>query len=241
MFIGSSGVAFAKPLVVATYYVPLMSESSDKGLFVDLTKEIARRNKLDIKIIVSPANQVFLDFANGKVDGFFPALDVNVPTGAMATTPYYFKVDYAFYKKDKPVRSLTALRGKNVGLTFRYPYSRLLMEDKAIQFAYAKSDIDNMKKLDSGTLDAFVAEEQSGLEAMKLAKAKDITFDKKAPLSVQNVYYAFQDSNEGRRLQKIFSVEIERLRKEGKLKTLVGDSCSLENIDFASHSPKISK
>lgn len=212
-----TSLASAKPIVLATFAIPLMVESPDKGLFVNLTREIAKRNSRQVEILVYPTGKTLLAFTNNKVDGFFPALDVYVPQASAKSSAFYRKVDYVFYKKDRPLRSLKDLEGKKVGLTFRYPYVKELIGNKKIRFEMAADDVLNMKKLGKGLIDAFVVEERSGLKALQLSGQKQIDFDRNQPLSEQVVYYAFQDNEDGKRLADIFSRTIEAMKKDGSL------------------------
>lgn len=212
-----TSLASAKPIVLATFAIPLMVESPDKGLFVNLTREIAKRNSRQVEILVYPTGKTLLAFTNNKVDGFFPALDVYVPQSSARSSAFYRKVDYVFYKKDRPLRSLKDLEGKKVGLTFRYPYVKELIGNKKIRFEMAADDVLNMKKLGKGLIDAFVVEERSGMKALQLSGQKQIDFDRNQPLSEQVVYYAFQDNEEGKRLAEIFSRTIETMKKDGSL------------------------
>ncbi|WP_374028665.1 substrate-binding periplasmic protein [Bdellovibrio bacteriovorus] len=214
----------AKPVVLATFPIPLMVENPHSGLFVNLTKEIAKRNSRDIEIVIFPTGKTLLAFSSGKIDGFFPALDVYVPKVAAKSAPFYNKIDYVFYKKSRPLKSLKDLEGKKVGLTFRYPYVKELTSNKKIKFEFAADDVVNMKKLGQGTIDAFVVEERSGLKALQMSGQKGIEFDKNAPLSEQTVYYAFQNSEQGRHLAEVFSKSIESMRKDGSLAKILNET-----------------
>lgn len=221
-------LVFAKPLVLATFTIPLMVESPEKGLFISLTREIAKRNSRTVDIVVLPTGKTLLEFSNGKVDGIFPALDVYVPKSSAKSTPFYRKVDYAFYRKSSPLRSIKDLEGKRVGLTFRYPYGKDLITNKKIKFEYASDDIQNMHKLGQGLIDAFVVEERSGLKALQLSGERNIDFDKTQPLSEQVVFYAFQDSEEERKLAEIFSKTIEAMKKDGSLDRVLTEAAHIQ-------------
>lgn len=221
-------LAFAKPLVLATFAIPLMVENSEKGLFIALTREIAKRNSRTVDILVLPTGKTLLAFSNAKVDGFFPALDVYVPKASAKSSPFYRKVDYAFYRKSSPLRSMKDLEGKKVGLTFRYPYGKDLIANKKIKFEYAADDVQNMRKLGQGLIDAFVVEEKSGLKALQLSGERSIEFDKAHPLSEQIVYYAFHDNEEGRKLAEIFSKTIESMRKDGSLDRVLSEAAHIQ-------------
>lgn len=227
MVLGFLQPAAAKPITLATFSIPLMVESPDKGLFITLTKEILKRNKRDARILVLPTGRTLLAFSNQKVDGFFPALDVYTPSMSAKTIPFYEKVDFVFYKKDRPLKTLKDLEGKKVGLTFRYPYSRDLTGNKKVKFEYAPDDVTNMKKLAEGQIDAFVVEERSGLKALELSRQREIEFDRKQPLSVQLVYYAFQNTDEGRKLAESFSKTLEIMKKDGSLHRVLTEAANV--------------
>lgn len=215
------GMTFSKTVTFATFPIPLMVESEEKGLFVNLTREIARRNKLDVKINILPKARTILQFSKKEVHGFFPVNQDSLIKSAVKTIPFYIKVDYLFYRKDNPIRNIKDLEGKKVGLTFRYSYWKDLISNKNIQFEYASDEIQNMKKLGLGQLQAFIAEERSGLRALHLSGQKDIIFNKNAPLFSQDIFYAFQENEEGRGLAAIFSKTIDAMKLDGSLQKIL--------------------
>ncbi|WP_413574778.1 substrate-binding periplasmic protein [Bdellovibrio sp. HCB290] len=204
-----------------TFPIPLMVESSTEGVFINLTRDIAKRSKTDLKIDVLPTGNAILKFTSGEVDGLFPALDVYTPKNSVRSLPFYEKVDYVFYRKTSPLKTIKDLEGKKVGLTFRYPYAVELTTNRRIKFVFSGDDVTNMKKLAEGSIDAFVVEERSGLRALELSRAKGIAFDPDSPLSKQEVYYAFQDTEGGRSMAKAFSDIILQMKKDGSLDKLL--------------------
>ncbi|MNL31060.1 cystine transporter subunit [compost metagenome] len=200
---------------MVTYPIPLMVVSEDKGIFVQLTKELSARTNQRIHIQVKPASKSILAFSTGEVDAIFPGLDVIMPKNCAKSDAFYVKTDFIFYRKNKPYREIKDLEGKKVGLTFRYPYVRELTGNKKIKFEMAPNDVANMKKLGQGQIDAFVVEERSGLEALSLSGEKDIAYDKDKPLSKQSVYFAFQNTPEGARLAEKFTKAINEMKKDG--------------------------
>ena len=213
--------AHSKVIRLATFPIPLMVESDSKGLFIDLTKEIAKRSQLEVHIAVYATSRTLLDFSTDRVDAFFPALEVYMPKKAARSVPFYTKVDFVFSKKGRKLHSLKDLEGKKVGLTFRYPYAKELTTNKKIEFEFAADDVTNMKKLSQGLIDAFVVEERSGLQALLLSGEKNIQYSKKNPLSKQEVFYAFQDNEEGKALADSFSRAIEAMKKDGSFDRLM--------------------
>ena len=219
----------AKAVRIATFPIPLMVESDSKGVFVELTREIAKRCHVSVRIEVAPTAKTLLDFSTNKVDAFFPALEVYTPTTAIRTAPFYTKVDFIFSAKDKKWTSLKDLEGKKVGLTFRYPYIKDLTQNKKIEFVFADDDVTNMKKLSEGKIDAFVVEEKSGLQALTLSGKTNIHYDREKPLSKQDVFYAFQDNQQGKDLVEMFNRAIEAMRKDGTFDRLMNQEPLAQN------------
>lgn len=196
------GAWAAEPVKVGTFPIPLMVESSSKGVFVELAGEISKRVGQPFEISVLPPQRTVEDFLAGKLDVMFPALDVMFPAGQ---TPLktkeliYVKEDFAFTKKGSPMlKSVGDLEGKNVGVTLGYPYVRELMENKKIKFDKGHSDEANAQKLAAGRFDAFVVEEKSGLQAFKKSGTEgEMQYDPKTPLSRQDVYFAVGKGSAG--------------------------------------------
>lgn len=205
----------AKPLRFVTFTIPLMVENRDKGLFIELTKEIAKRNNLDVSIDLMPPAKSFLAFSGGQAEALFPALEGDTPKNGARSVAFYEKVDFVFYREGHPFYTVKDLSGKKVGLTFRYRYAHEILDNKKIHFEYADDDVTNMKKLSRGELDAFIAEERSGIKALQVSGAKNIQYKNSQPISREAVFYAFQDSEEGRSLAQRFSKTIAKLKSEG--------------------------
>lgn len=219
----SASPAFAKTLRFVTFPIPLMVESKNSGLFIELTKEIAKRNNLDVEIIVVPPNKSILTFANGKADAWFPAAEVSLPKKAARSISFYEKTDFIFYRKGTSFKTIADLMGKKVGLTFRYPYMEELTSNKKISFDYSPDDVINMKKLSTGGIDAFVVEERSGLKARELSGVKNVEYDSKNPLSRQEIFYSFQNTDEGHSLAQMFSKTITKMKGDGSFDSIMSN------------------
>ncbi len=211
-----AGGAWAKTYKIGTYQIPLMVESKDKGVFIDLVKEVAKRAGVQIDIVVMPPKRTVGSFHAGKIDGFFPCLDVLLQKDASKSDPIYVKQDFAFTRSDSPtIGTVAGLEGKKVGITVGYPYAKAVISNPKIKLESAASDVLNIKKLARGRIDAFVVEEKTGLKAMKEAKASNIHYDKTKPLSRQDVYFVFQATPEGKTLADKFSKALADMKKDG--------------------------
>ncbi|MDP3652279.1 MAG: transporter substrate-binding domain-containing protein [Rhodoferax sp.] len=218
---GGSAIA-QQPLKIGSFPIPLMVESADKGVFIELTKEVAKRAGLPIEIEVVPTKRTIDNFAQNAIAGYFPALDVVNPGPVSKSIRIYVKNDYAFTKEGANLKTIKDLEGQSVGITLGYPYASELTGNKKINFQVAKDDTTNMKKLAAGRIAAFVVEERSGLKALEQSGEKGISYDPKVKLSEQNVYYAFQPTPEGKIYADKFSKALTNMENDGTLAAIMG-------------------
>lgn len=217
---------FAKTYKFGAFPIPLMVESKDKGIFIELTKEIAKRANVTIEIVVEPTKRILNGFNENQLDIIYPAVDVTLPKPAERTTAVYHKIDYTFHKSDKPYKTMKDLEGKKVGITLGYPYTKELTGNKNLKIETANDDITNFKKLEAGRIDAFVVEEHSGVKALKDSGVKGIAYDKNRPLSKMDVYYAFQKTPEGKDLAVKFSRALDEMKKDGTFARIMGQTAA---------------
>lgn len=218
----AASLGWAKTYKMGTYQIPLMVESKDKGVFIDLVKEVIGRTGEQFEIVVAPPKRTVASFHKGAIDGFFPCLDVLLQKDAAKSKPIYVKADFAFTRSDTPIiKSISQLEGKKVGITVGYPYAKALISDKKIKLEGADNDVLNMKKLSKGRIDAFVVEEKTGVKALKESGAANIHYDKAAPLSKQDVYFVFQPTAEGKALAAKFSKALADMRKDGTFQKIM--------------------
>lgn len=223
MFIGllacvSIADELPETIVIGTFPIPLMVESEEKGIFIELTQALAKEAGLNIQIRVFPAQRTLREFAAKRLDGLFPGLAVTMPVPYERTTSVYVKRDYAFTRKgEKPLHTVEQLAGKKVALTSGYPYVEPLTSRQDIRFELANSDEQNVKKLLAGRVDAFVVELKSGLKAFHAdGREGAIHYDIAKPLSEQDVFYALQTGEHGEQLAQRLSQALERLKRSGR-------------------------
>lgn len=212
--------AYPQKIELVTWNIPLMVESKDKGLFIELVREIGKRTKKDIQISVQSASQALMSFSSNKVHGYFPAHILSLSKNMIATTPFYTKNDYVFFRKDQRLTGIKDLEGKKVGLTFRYFYDPEILNNKKIRVEYADDDFINMKKLGDGLIDAFVVEERSGIRALQESGFANIDFDKTNKLSSKSIHFAFENSAQGTALRDLFDKTLSDMKKDGSLDRL---------------------
>ncbi len=209
----------AAKVIFGSFPIPLMVIDNNNGVFVELTKAIAKEAGFELEISIKPAKRIGGEFMEGKVDSIFPALDVMFPPGKIlkSSENIYVKQDFVFTKKGSPIlKTIKDLEGKNVGITRGYPYVKELIDNKNIKLQIVSKDEMNTKKLIAGRIDAFVVEEKSGIKAFSNSGLNgQFQYDKTVPLSKQDVYYAFQNNEKGKKLEAAFSIALKKIKENG--------------------------
>ncbi len=213
---GAAGVS-AETLRLGTFPIPLMVESAERGLFIDMIRELERRTIYDFSIEVFPTRRAAHTFSIGAVDGLFPALSVLMKVPYHRTRAFYFKKDFAFVNRGQEVPSQSSdLSAFTVGFTQGYPYSPEVMA-AAGHISMASSDVANMRKLASRRVDVVVAEKDSGLQAVRDSGVDNVVFDERSVLSQLNVFIAFQATTKGCLHAQAISVALDEMRLDGTL------------------------
>ncbi|QDG77536.1 ABC transporter substrate-binding protein [Labrenzia sp. PHM005] len=235
---GSDRAQSSEPrkLRIGTFVIPLMVVDEENGIFIELTNEILKRANLEADIILMPPKRTLLYFSTKDVDVIFPALDVFFATGVKYTKPteiFYEKEDFVFTRKgEELLRIVPELEEKYVGITRGYAYAPELMENRFIHIERANTDEQNAHKLITGRMDAFVVEEHSGLKAFKNTGLEDkVQYDPNTPLSRQDVFYAFQGSNEGQALAVRFSDALRSMKEDGTFASIMNKAKTEQNIN----------
>lgn len=210
----------------ATYPIPVHVENAREGLFVELMREVAATaGFLHFHIEVMPPPRALRGLMSSKHDAVFPVLDsLFEPHQAMVRTTESIdcKEDFVFTARGTPMlRSLADLRGKVVGITHGYPYSREVMAATGFTLEVAASDELNLRKLAAGRIDAFVLDEKTGIKAAQaLGLGAAVQYDGMAPVSRQDVYVAFAPTERGRELAERTSDALRQLKASGRYQTI---------------------
>lgn len=211
--------AMSQVLKVVTFPIPVMVESADKGVFIELVKSVAKKAGLKVEITVLPTKRAIGSFLSGEPDMLFPALDIQFHGQTQPTKSseiIYVKQDFGFVKKgNNAPLTISDLKGKKIGITAGYPYSEKIVFDKSLTLEEAESDEVNVKKLVNGRIDVFIVEEKSGLGAINKTAPEKTSYTKESPLSKQDVYFAFQKNSNGKKFETKFSTALKEMKKDG--------------------------
>lgn len=218
-----------KVFILNTFLIPLMVESKTKGIFIELTQELAKRAGIQIIINIFPAKRAINDFSIGNADALFPALNTFFPDKDSyfpTEEIIYIKRDVAFtLKGQKPLETIAQLEGKKIGITRGYAYANNLINNPNIDFFMTNSDEYSAKMLRAGHIDAFIAEEVSGLAALKRMKlTNEVQYSPKNPISEADVFYATQATEQGKYLAELLSQQLALMKEDGSFTRIMSQA-----------------
>lgn len=205
--------------MLGTFIIPRYVQSSDKGEFIELVKELSAQTGIDVEIKIFPPKRTLKAFREHEVDGYFPALDSLEHGKVNKTSDFYVKEDFIFERIND---SYTNLKTTPVAcLTRGYPYHSKVINNKKWKITYAASDEDCIKLLSLKRADLFVGEEITGIAALKALKLeKKVSYNRYIPISEQNVYFAFQGNESGRIKSEKFDAALKNIIMTGKYNKL---------------------
>lgn len=222
-----SAQAAESDITVHTIYIPGLLTHKHTGPFAALIKEIGRRAGMHIGIEILPPMRQRVLFENKRIDIIFPMVASSFHEGtAYARSSSFYKKKYcAFTRRGETfVRSeadLLKLQGP-IGLTHGYSYPRQLLDISGLDFDYAPSDEQNMKKLSLGRIASFIVEENSGINALHNTHLEGvITYDAARPLFTEDVFFAFQKKETLLPVKEAISHAIEEMNTDGSLKGIL--------------------
>ncbi len=206
---------------IGVYEVPVMLTSTDSGVFVELFKEAAKRAEIDYKLEMYPSKRAVRYFQTGEIDGFFPAFDESAGEKASKSESIHVKNNVVFVRKDSEfINKVDQLAGKTVGLTRGYHYDNRIFENPKIKIEYAPSVLINIQKLSAGRIDAFVAEDKTGLKALNESGMTNVHYDPNSALFGKKVFIAFQGNEDGKMVTDKISKALIEMKKDGTYKKI---------------------
>lgn len=220
----ASSLCVGEEIKIGSYKIPKYVQSEKRGTFVELVKKIGKRAGLKIKVEVYPPKRTIHTFSQGKISGYFPALDVINPIKVSKSAPYYYKKDYLFsLESEDPEKehSKDQKRTNRLCLTTGYPYDLKALKGR-FELVYSASDETCFKMLRKGRADFFLCELHTGLRAARNLEIKKFKVDPNF-ISSMPVYFAFSHGPKGARLAKVFSSEIKKMRESGELSKMFED------------------
>jgi len=215
----------APPMRVVIPYIPLMAESNDQGIFIEMYREIAARSDTEIKTEILPVRRAVQDFESGKYDalGAYPSLS-DIPV-SLASVPFYRRENLIFYHTETfypdKVQKLEDLDGRRVGLS-AYHYPDYIFDRNELSLERVPDDEFLLRMIASNRLDAAIIERFSGIyvrQKLNLENTISVTDD---PVTSENVLTLFKADRAGIENRKAFNKAIYEMLCDGTLVKLFG-------------------
>jgi len=220
-----------KEVIVSAGEIPLFVVNANKGVFVEMAKEAAKRADVPVKIVVVPKKRAVAYFNSQRADALIPHPKGHPTAAGYPSVPVLTKRNYAYVRKgNTPPGRISDLVGKSVGLTAQYYYSKELLETPDIKFIRsAQTDSVNLSMLHRGRIDVAIAEEISGNEAIrKSGLTGELVYDKDNPITALEVVMLFSLSECGKSLEKAFSQSLRSMESDGTTEGIMSRYLSVQ-------------
>ncbi len=219
LLLSSSSIFGKEKVTLATFLIPRYIESANSGEFVELAKSLARNAGYELELKIYPAKRSLNTFIEGNVDGYFPALDSMNAGNVYKTSNFYLKEDFIFQLKESDYKKI---KNPKACLTRGYPYTKEVLESKSWKLYYAKSDQHCLELLKIGRVQLFIGEEVTALSALKSSNLIDkVYYNKNTPISTQNVYFAFSESERGKIFSQKFDFALKKMMMSGEFESIL--------------------
>ena len=218
------GAIRAQDLKASLAYLPKISESPDKGPFVDLVKAISEiYTGGTIQISVSPMARSIDNVISGGADFHIPMIrNTVVPANSLpykCSTEALGKVVFVIYSnKEKPI-TLNMLKTAKDEKPFPYRLETGRGLEAFFDFPVTPSNAldQSLKKVDAGRVDGFIWAQEEADYTVRTLALKSVH---------REFYFAFDDiivlpkGPKGDQLDAMFTKLIKSLRESGKLQAV---------------------
>lgn len=197
--------------------MPIYAESNEKGVLVDLVKAVAEvsENNIDIKVLPFSASLNLIAF--NKKDFHMPLIKNDVVNTDelkyFYSTDTIFHVNFVIYcLKDKNINT------QNIS-NFKVETDRAHINYFPFNVIPSNSIEESLKKVNSGEIDAFIFADFATDPYLRQMNNKKI---KREFYKRFDVKIIFPKTEKGKQMDEIFVDSLNKLRTNGKLKSIVG-------------------
>jgi len=227
--IGAQAATYKKN-AIGSYFIPGLVVNTKEGLFVKLHHEIIRRTQLPLDLVIEPTQRIQHAFKRDLLIGYFPELWQNIPkdkSEVIVSNSIWLKSIIVFTMKDsQSLTQISDLEGLTVGAVRGYSYGKI-ESNQNVNIQYVNDDMQNIKKLLSGRIDAIIGDSASTVAAIKdLDLTDEIFYNLTRPIDILEAFYIFQNTAKGHKIRNEINRAIKSLKEEGiiKLNVKTGES-----------------
>ncbi len=198
----------AKKYVISISQMPILAESVDKGIFVELIKEVARDQNIDIQIQLSSFKRSLLSPEKGETDIHLPFI--------YSQDLYDSHIRYSSFKLYSVQFSLFTRQGDEIyknnlkGHSIETDLAHQMVIPEANSFSTCIPC--SLKKLSTGRIDAFIYAQ--GVVQRALEKSA-ITNIRSEPYKIFEVRAVLTKGPRGQEIDQLISKGLENLVENG--------------------------
>lgn len=220
-----------KTYLIGSYYIPGLVNTNGTGTFVDIFEAIKKQTGLALKLQIRPTLRTQREFRDGQLVGYFPELFEGLPLPAdqlLLSEPFWRKPVHLFYRRgEAEITHWQDLEGKRVALVRGYTYGKSITANRKIRLNYVDSDIQSLKMLLFNRVDYILGDLHSTINAVEKLGFKGKVDYTDNPLFELDVYFVFQDNEEGEYLESRISEAIRTLKRSEFYDLLLQESTTI--------------
>ena len=201
-------------------------EPNNKGIYVDLIKLIYNDGTVHFDVgSFARAKRMFIQNKSDILVGVYET-DLSELNGAVLPN-YHLDIEYptiAIYDpKRNKINTINDLKGLVVSWYEEYGYHKYLPKE-AIRYPF--NDINQaFKLLESGRIDVIID------HSYNLHESEKLIFQTWELTPERPIWLAFQGTNRGKELKKLFDIKMKHLIETGQIEKLFGDGYARANFD----------
>ena len=212
---------------IAAMEIDGLYQKDGKGLYDQIVAAATKNGGQALPVKVVHPNRAFKEFESGKVACISPA-NTNpafysfkfetVESASMTTAKVYI-----FTKTgSKPITDLAELKGKKVGIRSGMPYGNKV-EGAGLNLVKAKTDEANVKKLNAGRIDAFLAYTPDMLTLFQNMGIEPLSYDESRPIAVHEDTVLCRKDKGGDQIVANFNAGFKKIESSGELNKILGE------------------
>lgn len=194
------------------------AENQLVGFDVDVARELAKRLDVAFKPVTTDWSGIIEGLRAGTYDGILGSMAVTPERLKVVafSTPYYYSGAQVMVRKGSPLKSVSDLKGKVVGVVTGTTFAKDAAGLGAGDIRLYKDDTQTLTELNNGVVDAVITDRIVGITAMNSGRFNIAALG--SPLRSENIAVAFRKEDSAL-LQKI-DAEIAVMHKDGTLSNL---------------------
>ena len=208
-------------LATSAGYSPFSFYNDSKelvGFDIEVAREVAKRLKVDLKIVDTPWEGIIEGLSARRYDGIIGSMSVTEARRSVVSfsTPYYYSRTRVMVRMDSPLKTHADLQGKTIGIAVGTTFEKDAVRIGAKSIQPYTSDDQALLELHRGNVDAVVTDEIVGTYTVTRKKLPIKNLG--APLGEEQIAAAFR--KEDKALLSAVNDALKAMQKDGALRRM---------------------